>query len=55
VHQKATPRYHAAVKLALGHRLAHQPYSAMRRVLESSGLSIDRKTYYNLMRGKPLE
>ena len=27
----------------------------MRRVLDSSGLSIDRKTYYNLVRGKPLE
>ena len=27
----------------------------MRRVLDSSGLSIDRKTYYNLMRNKPLE
>ena len=27
----------------------------MRRVFESSGLSIDRKTYYNLIRGKPLE
>jgi hypothetical protein len=27
----------------------------MRRVLYSSGLSIDRKTYYNLVRGKPLE
>ena len=27
----------------------------MRRVLESSGLSIDRKTYYNLVRTKPLE
>jgi hypothetical protein len=51
----ATPQYQAAVKLALGHRLIHQPYSAMRRVLYSSGLSIDRKTYYNLVRGKPLE
>jgi hypothetical protein len=27
----------------------------MRRVLDSSGLSIDRKTYYNLVRNKPLE
>lgn len=25
----------------------------MRRVLNSSGLSINRKTYYNLIRGKP--
>jgi hypothetical protein len=55
VHQKATSQYKEAVNLALGHRLAHQPYSAMRRVLDSSGLSIDRKTYYNLVRGKPLE
>ena len=55
IHQKATPQYQTAVQLALGHRLAHQPYSAMRRVLESSGLSIDRKTYYNLVRTKPLE
>jgi hypothetical protein len=55
VHQKATPQYHQAVGLALGHRLAHQPYSAMRRVLETSGLRLDRKTYYNLVRSKPLE
>ena len=55
VHQKATSQYKQAVDLALRHRLAYQPYSAMRRVLDSSGLSIDRKTYYNLMRGKPLE
>jgi hypothetical protein len=55
VHQKATPQYQTAVKFALGHRFAHQPYSAIRRVLESSGLSIDRKTYYNLIRGQPLE
>jgi hypothetical protein len=41
--------------MALGHRLAHQPYSAMRRVRDSSGLSIDRNTYYNLVRNKPLE
>jgi hypothetical protein len=27
----------------------------MRRVLDSSGLSIDRNTYYNLVRGRPLE
>ena len=27
----------------------------MRRVLDSSGLNIDRKTYYNLVRNKPLE
>ena len=27
----------------------------MRRVLDSSGLRIDRKTYYNLVRTKPLE
>jgi hypothetical protein len=27
----------------------------MRRVLDSSDLSIDRKTYYNLVRNKPLE
>ena len=39
----------------MGYRLAHQPYSTMRRVLDSSGLSIDRNTYYNLVRGKPLE
>jgi hypothetical protein len=55
VHQKATPQYHQAVGLALGHRLAHQPYSAMRRVLDTSGLRLDRKTYYNLVRSKPLE
>jgi hypothetical protein len=55
VYQKATPQYHQAVGLALGHRLAHQPYSAMRRVLETLGLRLDRKTYYNLVRSKPLE
>jgi hypothetical protein len=27
----------------------------MRRVLDSSNLSIDRKTYYNLVRGRPLD
>ena len=27
----------------------------MRRVLDISGLSIDRNTYYNLVRGKSLE
>jgi hypothetical protein len=26
----------------------------MRRVLETSGLRLDRKTYYNLVRSKPL-
>jgi hypothetical protein len=55
VHQKATAQYHQAVGLALGHRLAYQPYSAMCRVLDTSGLRLDRKTYYNLMRSKPLE
>jgi hypothetical protein len=55
VHQKATPQYQQAVELALGHRLAHQSYSSMRQVLDSSNLRIDRKTYYNLIRGKPLE
>ena len=37
VHNKATPQYRQAVDLALGHRLAHQPYSSMRMVLNSSG------------------
>ena len=55
VHQKATPEYQQAVSLALGHRLAHQSYSSMRQVLDSSGLRVDRKTYYNLVRSKPLE
>ena len=55
VYQKATSQYKKAVDLTLGYRLAHQSYSAMRRVLDSSGLSIDRKTYYNLVRRKPLE
>ena len=55
VHQKATAQYQQAVTLALGHRLAHQSYSSMRQVLDSSDLRIDRKTYYNLVRGKPLE
>jgi hypothetical protein len=55
VHQKATTQYQQAVALALGHRLAHQSYSSMRQVLDSSDLRIDRKTYYNLVRGKPLE
>jgi hypothetical protein len=55
VHQKATLQYQQATDLALGHCLAHQSYSAMRRVLETSNLSIDRKTYYNLVRGKPLD
>ena len=27
----------------------------MRMVLDSSGLRIDRNTYYNLVRGKPLD
>jgi hypothetical protein len=27
----------------------------MRRVLNSLGLSLDRKTYYNLVRSRPLE
>jgi hypothetical protein len=54
-HRKATTQYKQAVGLALGHRLAHQPYSSMRRVLDSSDLSIDRKAYYNLVRNKPLE
>jgi hypothetical protein len=27
----------------------------MRRVLDTSGLRLDRKTYYNLVRSKPLE
>ena len=54
VYQKATSQYQDAVKLALGHRLAYQPYSAMRRVLDTSGLSIDRNTYYNLVHSKPL-
>jgi len=54
VYQKATYQYQDAVKLALGHRLAYQPYSAMRRVLDTSGLSIDRNTYYNLVHSKPL-
>ena len=30
VYQKATPQYQEAVKLALGHRLAHQLFSSMR-------------------------
>jgi len=55
VHRKATSEYKQAVGLALGHRLAHQPYSSMRRVLDTSDLRIDRKTYYNLVRNKPLE
>ena len=55
VHQKETAQYQQAVTLALGHRLAHQSYSSMRQVLDSSDLRIDRMTYYNLVRGKPLE
>jgi hypothetical protein len=55
VYRKATTQYKDAVGLALGHRLAHQPYSSIRRVLDSSDLSIDRKTYYNLVRNKSLE
>lgn len=55
VYQKVTPQYQQAVELALGHRLAHQSYSSMRQVLDSSNLRIDRKTYYNLVRSKPLE
>jgi hypothetical protein len=54
-HRKATTQYKQTVGLALGHRLAYQPYSSMRRVLDSSDLSIDRKAYYNLVRNKPLE
>ena len=52
VHQKATDQYQKAVSLALAHREAHQTYSAIRQVLNSLGLSINRKTYYNLVRGK---
>jgi hypothetical protein len=44
VHNKATTQYQQAVGLALGHRLAHQPYSSMRMVLNSSGLRINRTT-----------
>ena len=55
VHQKATTQYQQAIGLALGHRLAHQSYSSMRQVLDSSDLRINRKTYYNLIRSKPLE
>lgn len=55
VHQKGTAQYQQVVNPALGHRLAHQSYSAMRRVLDTSDLSLDRNTYYNLVRGKPLE
>jgi hypothetical protein len=54
VYTKATPQYRQAASLALGHRLAHQSYSSMRMVLNSSGLRIDRTTYYNLVRGAPL-
>lgn len=54
-HQKGAAPYQQAVNLALGHRLAHQSYSAMRRVLDTSNLSLDRNTYYNLVREKPLE
>jgi len=54
VHTKVTPQYRQAASLALGHRLAHQSYSSMRMVLNSSGLRIDRTTYYNLVRGAPL-
>lgn len=38
VHEKATAQYQQAVGLALGHRLAHQSYSSMRRVLDTSEL-----------------
>ena len=55
VHEKGTAQYQQTVGLALGHRLAHQSYSSMRRVLDTSELRIDRKTYYNLVRGRPLE
>ena len=47
-HEKATPGYQQALKQALSHRLAHQSYAAMQRVLSTVGLRIDRKTYYNL-------
>lgn len=53
-HEKATPGYQQALERALGHRLAHQPYAAMQRVLSTAGLRINRKTYYNLC-NKPLE
>ena len=55
VYQKATSQYKEAVDLTLGHRLTYQLYLAMWRILDNSGLSIDRKTYYNLIRGKLLE
>ena len=55
IHQKTTLQYQIVVQFILRHRLAHQSYSAMRRVLESSDLSIDQKIYYNLMRIKSLK
>ena len=55
VHQKAITQYQQTISLAFDHQLAHQSYSSMRMVLNSSGLCIDRNTYYNLVRGKPLD
>jgi hypothetical protein len=55
VHQKGAAQYQQAVNLALGDRLAHQSYSAKRRVLDTSNLSLDRNTYSNLVREKLLE
>jgi len=48
-------QYQQAVGLALGHSLVHHSYSPMRQILDSSDLRIDRKTFYNLVRTKPLE
>ena len=48
-------QYPQAVALAFKHRLAHQSYSSIRQVFDLSDLRIDRKTYYNLVRSKPLE
>jgi hypothetical protein len=55
VHQKGIAQCQQAVNLALGHHLARQSYSAMRRVLDTSNLSLDQNTYHNIVREKPLE
>jgi hypothetical protein len=43
------------VNLALGYRLACRSYPPVRRVLDTSNLSLDQNPYHNLVREKPSE
>jgi len=52
VHQKQTSEYQQLINKSINARLAAVPYSAQRRVLDRDGLgiTIDARTYYNLVR-----